>query len=353
MRQETRVGAASAVAIVLFFMSAADATQPTLREVERRRAAAELDRKRLQAEADAAARAAAALQSRLKDTAADRRSAEAEAAALEAEAGRLLKAEAHARQQAAVARDAYERSLVALVHTADRQPRAAAVAAHAGRRLGARTVAASHQAAILNAQRRDVAGRRAALAVAGARIDSEAMALQTALAETVARQAVVNAERARAAEKSNLLARQARNLRDLVARAAPGRRGGAAIAPSGALVPASATVVRRFGERLPGGSAQGATLRLAPGARITAPAAGAVVFSGPFRSYGRVLILDLGADYALVLTGFQDARVAVGERVRAGREIAVMAPDATPAPELYVELRRAGRPVDPARWVGR
>jgi septal ring factor EnvC (AmiA/AmiB activator) len=93
------------------------------------------------------------------------------------------------------------------------------------------------------------------------------------------------------------------------------------------------------------------TVRTRAGAQVLAPTAGRVAYSGPFRSYGIVLILDLDNDYAIVFTGMNEILVNVGQRVLAGQPIAEMAADATPAPELYVEVRRAGSPIDPARWL--
>lgn len=360
-------GAASAVVAMFVLLSAADATQPTLREVERRRATAELDRRRLEAEARAAAGETGALYRKLNATGAARTAAAREAAAMEAAAARLLAAEQAADREALRTRAAYERTLIALTQPAGRQPHAAAVAAATGRTLGVRAAAAARIADRTRDRRHDVAARRASLAVSQARLDSSSAALRAALAEQEARQAILNAEKSRADARVATLARQARTLRDLVARAAPTRRRAPATATpaavSSAAAPASraalgrltdrpGAIVRRFGERLPGGAAQGLTLRTGPGAQVLAPAAGKVAYAGPFRSYGIVLILDLDNDYAVVLTGMDTVLPAVGQRVRAGQQIAAMAPDSTAAPELYVEVRQAGQPIDPGRWLG-
>ncbi len=362
-------GAASAVVAMFVLLSAADATQPTLREVERRRATAELDRRRLAAEARAAAGETGALYRKLNATGAARTAAAREAAAMEAAAARLLAVEQAADREALRTRAAYERTLIALTQPAGRQPHAAAVAAATGRTLGVRAAAAARVADRTRDRRQDVAARRANLAVSQAQLDSSNAALRGALAEQEARQAILNADKSRAEARVATLARQARTLRDLVARAAPTRRRSTAAA---ATTPASASttaaplsraalsrlidrpgaIVRRFGQRLPGGAAQGLTFRTGPGAQVLAPAAGKVAYSGPFRSYGIVLILDLDNDYAVVLTGMDTVLPAVGQRVRAGQQIAAMAPDSSAAPELYVEVRQAGQPIDPGRWLG-
>jgi septal ring factor EnvC (AmiA/AmiB activator) len=84
---------------------------------------------------------------------------------------------------------------------------------------------------------------------------------------------------------------------------------------------------------------------------VVSPAAGQVAYAGPFRSYGSVLILNLDGGYALVLTGLDAIGARVGDTVRAGQPIGEMPVTDTTAPELYVEVRRDGRPIDPGRWL--
>lgn len=355
-------GTASAVAAVLFLCSAADATQPTLRDVERRRASAETDKRRLETNSRTTARAVDDLNRKLAAAAMARRAAEASVGELERQVGRLLDNERAAQAEVARSTAAFEHTLVALSRadlanrTTHNASEAAAVAAVTGRALAQRAMASSQRAETVSAQRRELAERRAALAVAQARLDSKTAEIRGLLGEQQARQAVLNADASRANVRLAALVRQARTLRDLVSRTAARRPAGA---PSGnvsrasltRLTPVAGQVVGRFGDRLPVGTAQGLTLRTRAGEQVLAPAAGRVAYSGPFRSYGIVLILDLDNDYAVVLTGMDAILANVGQRVLAGQPIAEMAADATPAPELYVEVRRNGSPIDPARWL--
>ncbi len=353
-------GTASAVAAVLFLCSAADATQPTLRDVERRRATAESDKRRLETDARAAGRAVEDLNRKLAAAAMARRAAEASVGDLEREVARLLENERVAQADVSRSTAAFEHTLIALsrAEQSRRQPHAAAVAAVAGRSLAQRAVISGRQAEVVRAQRRDLADRRAALAVAQARLDSKSVEIRGLLSEQQARQAVLNADAGRTSARLAALVRQARTLRDLVSRTAM-RRTATAPTPASAvsrasltrLTPVAGQVVRRFGDRLSAGTAQGLTLRTRAGEQVLAPAAGQVAYSGPFRSYGIVLILDLDNDYAVVLSGMDAVLANVGQRVLAGQPIAEMAADATPAPELYVEVRRNGSPIDPARWL--
>jgi septal ring factor EnvC (AmiA/AmiB activator) len=134
-------------------------------------------------------------------------------------------------------------------------------------------------------------------------------------------------------------------------RSAP-RPAGPNVVPAAWQAPAQGAIVRNYGARDPGGpAAQGVTVRTQTSAQVVAPAAAEVAYAGSFRSYGNVLILNVDGGYALVLTGLDSMRVRVGETVREGQLVGIMSARATPAPELYVEVRRGGQPVDPGRWL--
>ncbi len=93
---------------------------------------------------------------------------------------------------------------------------------------------------------------------------------------------------------------------------------------------------------------------------VTAPSDGSVLYAGPFRSYGQLLILNAGDGYHVVLAGMSRISVALGQSVLAGEPIGAMGetrlasasdePGENAAPELYVEFRKDGKPVDPAPW---
>jgi murein DD-endopeptidase MepM/ murein hydrolase activator NlpD len=83
---------------------------------------------------------------------------------------------------------------------------------------------------------------------------------------------------------------------------------------------------------------------------------GRVAFAAPFRSYGKLLILDCGAGTDAVLSGFERLDVHPGQSLRQGQPVGAM-PGWDPAtqgdrPTLYVELRRRGEPVNPAPLMG-
>ena len=127
------------------------------------------------------------------------------------------------------------------------------------------------------------------------------------------------------------------------------------------MLPVAGRLARRFGEDDGnGGSMLGDMVTTQSGAIVTAPADGDVLYAGPFRSYGQLLILDAGNGYHLVLAGMDRTTVVLGQSVLAGEPIGVMGEtklasttffgSANAEPELYIEFRKDGRPVDPAPW---
>ena len=101
-------------------------------------------------------------------------------------------------------------------------------------------------------------------------------------------------------------------------------------------------------------------MEASPGAYVTAPADGWVLYAGPFRSYGQLLILNVGDDYHVVLAGMERIDVSQGQFVLAGEPVGAMgkvhlasvsaAAAANENPTLYIEIRRNGKPVDPGPW---
>ena len=94
---------------------------------------------------------------------------------------------------------------------------------------------------------------------------------------------------------------------------------------------------------------RGLTLAVAPGAQIVAPAAGRVAYSGRYRGYGNILIIEHDAGWTSLITNMATSSVAVGDRVVQG---APVGRSGSEDPTVTVELRRNGRPIDIAALIG-
>lgn len=122
--------------------------------------------------------------------------------------------------------------------------------------------------------------------------------------------------------------------------------------------PVTGTVIRRYGQDTGfGQTSKGIVIQARPNAQITAPFDGKVAFAGPFQKLGLILIIEHSDGYHSVLAGVTRIDVIAGQWVLAGEPVAAMgqiaedgAADAN-RPELYVELRRDGQPVNPLRWI--
>jgi septal ring factor EnvC (AmiA/AmiB activator) len=125
-------------------------------------------------------------------------------------------------------------------------------------------------------------------------------------------------------------------------------------------LPVNGIKIRDFGhpDRL-GGVEKGSSIATRSGAQVTAPCDGWVVYAGPFRSYGQLLILNAGGGYHVLLAGMERISVDLGQFVVTGEPVATMGNGGQLAglqvtgssqPILYVEFRKDGTPIDPSPW---
>jgi septal ring factor EnvC (AmiA/AmiB activator) len=124
-------------------------------------------------------------------------------------------------------------------------------------------------------------------------------------------------------------------------------------------LPAAGRRVLSFGEKTQyGAQSKGIVIETRAFAQVTSPCDGWIVFAGEFRSYGRVLIINPGGGYHVLMAGLSQIDVSTGQFVVAGEPVANMsggAPNAAQtgqasAPVLYIEFRKDGEPVDPDPW---
>ena len=188
--------------------------------------------------------------------------------------------------------------------------------------------------------------------------------IEVALAEKAAAEADIRAAAAREAEAIAKLVRQAKNLKDLAARlqkrsrrnpASPPTEGDNFARARGLVpLPVIGQVEQRFGQADTNGqTVQGLAIAARPGAQITAPYDGRVLYSGAFRQYGGIVILGIDGSYQMILAGMEASHSYVGQEVLTGEPLGNL-PQGSGSLErsrLYLELRYNGRPIDPAPWI--
>jgi septal ring factor EnvC (AmiA/AmiB activator) len=100
-----------------------------------------------------------------------------------------------------------------------------------------------------------------------------------------------------------------------------------------------------------GSAAPGITFATVSGATVVAPADGQIVFAGQSGKAGRVLILEIGAGYDVLLAGLDRFDVRSGDAVLAGEPVGAM-PKFDHEPRLYFELRpKNGNGISPAPYL--
>ncbi|WP_375661952.1 MULTISPECIES: murein hydrolase activator EnvC family protein [unclassified Bartonella] len=108
--------------------------------------------------------------------------------------------------------------------------------------------------------------------------------------------------------------------------------------------------ITRFGE----------TIETESGAVVISPVDAFVAFAGPFRSYGHLIILNVGNGYHIILTGMSRINVKQGQFVLSGEPLGIMEMQfisnsvaldiGKTSPMLYIEFRKQGKPVNPTPW---
>jgi len=124
--------------------------------------------------------------------------------------------------------------------------------------------------------------------------------------------------------------------------------------------PVNGTRIRNFGgSDGVGGQEKGISIATRPAAQVTTPCDGWVVYAGPFRSYGQLLILNAGGGYHILIAGMERISVNIGQFVLTGEPVATMGSTSQVAsilaaapsqPVLYVEFRKDGTPIDSGPW---
>ena len=121
-------------------------------------------------------------------------------------------------------------------------------------------------------------------------------------------------------------------------------------------LPVKGKIVKLFGQTDPIGlTTKGITISTRPGARVVASFDGRVIYAGPFRTYGNILIIDHGEGFSTLLVGLGYIGVKTEQVILGGEPVGKM--ETVPLKnkginqKLYIELRKHGKPIDPMAWL--
>ena len=224
----------------------------------------------------------------------------------------------------------------------------------------------------LTTTRRELAERQIAVQRASSNLDAQYKNLTTLYKRKKALAQRTQKKYLQAAEKAHALAHEAKDMRDLLKKLTENRQNNERMAKNLAhqatiqrpnfvtpdqekfaksmKMPARGTLVLNYGDRtIKGLTTRGMTIQTRPDAQVIAPAPGTIAFAGAFRGYGLLLIIEQPGDYHVLLSGMSRIDPVVGQVVRVGEPVGVMGRD--DKTRLYVELRRAGQPINPLPWL--
>ena len=122
-------------------------------------------------------------------------------------------------------------------------------------------------------------------------------------------------------------------------------------------LPVQGRMLIKYGQSgMDGAASKGIHIETRPSAQVVSPCDGTILYAGPFRSYGQLLIIDPGGGYHIVIAGMDRIQVTQGQTVLVGEPIAAMGAEPRSSektsvrPTLYVEFRRDQQSIDPAPW---
>lgn len=105
-------------------------------------------------------------------------------------------------------------------------------------------------------------------------------------------------------------------------------------------LPVDGRLVGGFGDP----RSHGISIAARAGAQVVAPGGGRVVFAGPYRGYGKIVIIDHAGGWTSLVTNLFQLDARVGQVVIAGAPLGLAG---SGQPVLTLELRHQGNPVNP------
>ena len=114
--------------------------------------------------------------------------------------------------------------------------------------------------------------------------------------------------------------------------------------------PVTGKILTKYGEENNSGlHSKGITFSTRKGAQVISPYDGIVLFAGSFKGYGNLLIIEHAEGYHTLLSGMAKMEVLEGQILLAGEPVGIM--DTGGSPNLYMEMRKNGLPINPLPWL--
>src|SRR4030095_2779905 len=96
----------------------------------------------------------------------------------------------------------------------------------------------------------------------------------------------------------------------------------------------------------------GVDIEAGEGAAVEAVMPGHIVYSGWFKGYGNIIIVDHGNELFTLYAHVSEIHVKEGDDVRQGQRIGAVGETGSLAgSRLYFEVRYRGKPQDPEQWL--
>lgn len=158
-----------------------------------------------------------------------------------------------------------------------------------------------------------------------------------------------NKEQAALLEESHKM-KQAKALQDLLALRKTATHKVTKVSQNYGKLPTKGHISRKFQEKNELGiKSRGVTIESIPGADVVAMKDGRVIYNGPFRDYGQIIILEHDEKLHSLYSGALKSELKLGDFIRSGQRISSMPEDENP--KLYIEVRSEGKAINPRPWL--